>query len=108
MELIELNKLMMQSSERIRKATTEIYKMAREKANTEYEYRKALSVEITKLRAEGLPVSLVADMARGNVAELKLKRDLADGMYKSATESLRALQSELSGLQTVARYQSEV
>lgn len=107
-ELVQLNKLMMQSSDRIRKATTEIYKMAKEKANTEYEYRKALGQEIAKLRAEGMQATLIPDVARGNTSELKLQRDMADTMFKSAIESLRAIQAELSGLQTVARYQSEV
>lgn len=108
MELHQLTQMMMETSRRIDKATKEIFKMAKEKAHTEYEYRQALSQEIAKLRAENLPVTLIADMARGNVAELKLKRDLADAMFKSAIESLKALQSELSGLQTVCKYQDEI
>src|SRR5699024_516519 len=107
-ELVQLNKLMMQSSDRIRKATTEIYKMAKEKANTEYEYRKALGQEIAKLRAEGMQATLIPDVARGNTSELKLQRDMADTMFKSAIESLRAIQAELCGLQTVERYHLEV
>jgi chorismate mutase len=105
MELHQLTQMMMETSKRIDKATKEIFKMAREKAETEFEYRQALSKEIAKLKSENTPVTLIADMARGNVADLKLKRDLADAMFKSAIESLRALQSELSGLQTISKYQ---
>ncbi len=108
MELQNVIQMMIQASHRIEKATVEIHKMAREKAETEYEYRQALSVEIMKLKASGLQATLIPDVARGNVADLKLSRDLADGKYKSAVESLRALQSELNGLQTISRYQSEV
>ena len=108
MELMQLTEQMIKTSQRIDKATKEIHKMARKKAETEFEYRKALGKQITTLKADNMPVTLVADVARANVAELKLERDLADGLYKSSIESLRALQSELSGLQTIARYQEEV
>ena len=108
MDIISLNKMMFQTSQRIQKATTEIYKMAREKAETEFEYRKALGMEITRLRAEGMQATLIPDVARGNTADLKLKRDLAEGMYKSAIESLRALRAELSALQIISRFQSDI
>ncbi|WP_017797600.1 hypothetical protein [Oceanobacillus kimchii] len=108
MELQNIIQMMIHASRRIEKATNEIHKMAREKAETEYEYRQALSIEIMKLKAKGVQATLIPDVARGNVAELKLARDLADGKYKSSVESLRALQSELNGLQTISRYQSEV
>lgn len=108
MELQQLTSMMITTSQRINEATKTIYKMAKEKAETEHEYRIALSQEIIKLKAEGMQATLISDVSRGNVADLKLKRDLADGMYKSAIESLRALQSELTGLQTISRYQNEI
>jgi chorismate mutase len=108
MELPQITQMMMETSHRINKATKEIYKMAKQKAETEYRYRQALAQEIAKLKADNTPVTLIADLARGNVAELKLQRDLADAMFKSAIESLRALQSELSGLQTISKYQDEL
>jgi hypothetical protein len=107
-ELQKLTNMMMTTSQRIEKATKEIYNMARESAQSEYEYRKALAQEIAKLRTDGLPVTLVADMARGNCAELKLQRDMSENLYKSAIESMRALQTQLSGLQSVSRYQSDI
>lgn len=107
-ELASLNQMMIQTSNRINKATQEIYKMAKEKAQTEYEYRKALGQEIARLKAEGYQATLIPDVSRGNVAELKLKRDMAEVMFKSAIESLKALQSELNGLQSIAKYQSDI
>ena len=107
MELQSVVDQMIYTSRRIEKATQEIFKMAREKADTEYEYRKALSLEIAKLKSEGMAVSILYETAKGNVAELLHKRDLADAMFKSAIESLRALQSQLNGLQTVSKYQSD-
>jgi hypothetical protein len=108
MELQQLNSMMIQTSNRINRATQEIYKMAKEKAQTEYEYRKALGQEIARLKAEGYQATLIPDVSRGNVAELKLKRDMAEVMFKSAIESMRALQAELSGLQSISRHQSEI
>lgn len=107
MELQKLTNQMIETSARIDKATKEIHKMAKRQAQAEFEYRKALGQQITTLKAENMPVTLIADIARSNVADLKLERDLSEGLYKSSIESLRALQSELSGLQTVARYQDE-
>lgn len=108
MELQKISELIFVASERIDKATREIYKLAKDKANAEHAYRKSLSMEIIKLRAEGVQATLIPDISRGNVADLKLQRDLADGMYKSAIESLRALQAELSGLQSILRIQSDI
>ena len=108
MEINAVSSNILIASQRIEKATRNIYKLAKDKANAEYEYRQALGEEIARLKADGTSVSIIGDMARGNVAELKLKRDMADVMYKSAIESLRAIQSELSALQSVGRWQSEV
>lgn len=108
METQQLTTMLWKTSQRIDKATQVIHDMAREKAETEYAYRLALGQEITKLKAESLPVTLIADVSRSNVAELKLKRDLAEGKYKASIESLKALQTEISALQSVARYQSEI
>lgn len=108
MEFYQISQMIMQTSQRIDKATREIYKMAKEKAHTEFEYRQALAEEITRLKAEGMPVSVLYDIAKGNVADKLLERDLAEGLYKSSIESMRALQAELSGLQSILRYQDEI
>lgn len=95
-------------AQRLEACGYEVYNLADKKAETEREYRLALAKEIMKLRVEGMPVSIINDLARGNVAELKFKRDLAQSKYDSAMLSLRALQTSSSVLQTVARYQAEV
>jgi|SRR5690606_17611183 len=108
MELIKITQEMYEISQRLNKATNEIYKLAKKRAVTEREYRLELAKEIVRLRAEGLPATLVSDLARGNVADLKFERDLAEGQYKAAVEALEALKSQLSALQTVSKYQTEV
>lgn len=95
-------------SKRLDNAPKAIFDAAKEFAEAERVYRKELSIEIVKLKAEGSPVSIINDVARGNVADLKYKRDLAEGLYKSSIESAKALQSELSGLQSILRVQDTV
>ena len=108
MELAQVSKMILDISERIDSATRVIYKLAKERSETEYEYRKALGQEIARLKAEGMQATLIPDVARGRTAELKLKRDMADSMYTSARDSMKALMSELSGLQSIHKMQSDI
>lgn len=108
MELIAITQEMYQVAQRLNKATGEIYKLATKRAMSEREYRMELSKEITRLRADGVQATLIPDLARGNTAELKFQRDLAEGQYKAAIEAVEALKSQLSALQTVSKYHSEV
>jgi capsule polysaccharide export protein KpsE/RkpR len=108
MELIQITNEMYAVSQRLSNATNEIYKLANKRAMTERTYRMELAKEITKLRADGMPATLISDLARGNVAELKYHRDLAEGQYRSSIEALEALKSQLSALQTVSKYHTEI
>lgn len=105
MELMEITKEMYKVSQRLDKATRALYKLAQERAETERDYRMNLSMEITKLRAEGTSVTIIPDMARGNMSKFKFDRDLAEGRYRAAIESLRALESQLSALQSILKWQ---
>jgi ribosome biogenesis protein Nip4 len=109
-ELTQVTSMILVASRRIDKATKEIYKMADKKAETERTYRIALAQKKLILKSEGMAISLIEDISRGDeeVAGLKFERDVAEDRFKAAIESLRALQAELSGLQTISRYQSEV
>ncbi len=63
----------------------------RDYAEAESAYRQALAVEIIRLREEeGLPVTIIPDLARGNeeIAALKVERDCAEALYKSALEAI--------------------
>lgn len=108
MELLQLNKEMYEVSQRLKNAAGEIYRLANRRAETERTYRLHLAQEITRLRAEGTPTSIINDLARGNVADDKFQRDLAEGQYRAAIEALEALKSQLSALQTISKYQADV
>ena len=61
-----------------------------QKANTEALYRQELAKEILNRRAEGMPVTIIADVCRGqpNIAKLKIDRDIAESTYQSILESI--------------------
>jgi len=108
MDHIDIAQEIRRVSKRLDKAPQVIFDNAKTFAEAEREYRLELAKEITRLRAEGLQATLINDVARGNVSDLKYKRDLAEGLYRSSLESSKALQAELSGLQSIYRRQDEV
>lgn len=71
-------------------AVTEMKKRSKDLAQKEYLYRMALSKRLTELRADGQPVTHLADIARGepNIAKLRLDRDIAKGLYDSLQEAI--------------------
>lgn len=108
MELTPLIQELNNAQKRLGNATKLILQQAEQKAVTENAYRMELAKEITKLRAEGMPVSLISDVARGNVAYLKLERDNAESVYKGTLSAMRAMEVQISALQTMCRYQSDI
>lgn len=72
------------------RAVRELKPRGQKKAQTEHDYRVALSKRLTALRAEGSPVTHLADIAKGEdeIAKLRLERDIAASLYDSALESI--------------------
>lgn len=62
----------------------------REYAEAEAEYKSALSNQTLRLRSESMPVTIIGDVVRGlqDVNELRMKRDIAETMYKADMESI--------------------
>lgn len=108
MELIKIGEEIFNTCKRISEGTNKIYKFGTSYADAEKTYRIALAKEIMILREQKIPATLVGDIARGNLADLKYKRDFAEMQYKTSRDMLNALQSELSGLQTLYNKQTEV
>ena len=63
---------------------------ARDFAQKEEEYRKALALEIVKTHADGVAWSTAPDLARGDatVARLRMERDVAEGVREAMTHAL--------------------
>jgi len=97
-----------ESAKRLAKGPAELFVLARKAAEAERTYRRELSLEIMKLRLEGLPATLIGDLARGNCSDRKWARDLAEAEWTAGRDGLKALQSQISALQTIYRHQTEV
>jgi len=97
-----------EASKRLSKGSDALFILAKSSAETEQAYRSALGREIVKLKLEGMSVTLIADIARGNTSELKFNRDLAEARYVSGRDSLKAISAQINALQTVVKYVSEV
>ena len=78
---IELNNLRSD----LNKAIKIIKERGKSKAIAERDYRVELAKEILRLRLEGMPVTIISDLCRGNekIAELKMNRDIAETLYES-------------------------
>lgn len=108
MEFTTITKEIFDASGRLSKGSKELFSLAKGFAEAERDYRRALAVEIVRLKSEGNPVTIIGDVARGNTAELKFARDLAEFKYQSGRDSLRAIETQVSALQSILRVQGEV
>lgn len=108
MELTSVTADMYRISQRLEKAANELYKMGEAKAQSEQVYRVKLAQEMLKLKVDGMSVGMISDVAKGNVGDYLFKRDYDEVRFKAALESLDAIKSQLSALQSILKYQTEV
>lgn len=94
MELMQTINLLMEVNEQLTQSRSQLRLLAENKAISEANYRRELAKRILELRTEKLPVSIISDIARGELWELKLLRDKDEAMYKAEQDSLSALQSQ--------------
>lgn len=66
-------------------------------AVAERDYKKTLAKECFRLKAEGMPVTLIEKVCYGldSTADLRFKRDIADAVYKANTEAINVLKLEM-------------
>lgn len=64
-------------------------------------YRKLVAQELLKLKAEGMPVTIAYDIARGKeeVASAKEQEIIAECMYKSCQEAINTFKLQIKILQ---------
>lgn len=108
MELTPIVQELYKATKRMSESSKEVFRLARAKAETERVYRSELSKVMFVMRDQKIQATLIPDLARGQVAQLKFERDLATELHRSALAAMEALKVEINALQTIARYQSEV
>ena len=89
-----MSELILEIQEKIKLLDKAVYALGekgRAYAQAEHDYKVALSKRILAHRAEGTPVTIISDICRGepDVANLRLKKDIAEVQYKAATEAIQ-------------------
>jgi hypothetical protein len=91
----------------LQEETENLKRLGEEKSVREAEYRKALAKEILILRDEKMSVTLIGDISRGNVADLKMRRDVADSLYDACKENIKTIRVEIETLRSLLAWQKE-
>lgn len=108
MELTNISQELYQGSRRLEESSKEIFLLAKAMAEAERDYRIELAKEKVRLRDEGMPIGLIEDVSRGNLADLRFERDLAKEKYIAGRDSIKAITAQLSALQTILKYQESI
>lgn len=108
MELVDISQGIMEDRKKILGNIKTVWKLAEEKAQTEFVYRKAYAVEVERLRIEKTPATIIRDLAEGEVAEHKRAWELSSGKFRAALASLEALQTSMQALQSVLKHLEKV
>lgn len=82
-------------------ALGEYKKRGYEYAKAYSNYRKLVAQELLKLKAEGMPITISYDIARGKeeVAQAKEQEIIAECLYKSCQEAIQAYKLQIKILQ---------
>ncbi|WML33187.1 hypothetical protein [Clostridium sp. OS1-26] len=107
-DMVDIAKEIYTAAKRLQKSGDKLFALAREYAEAEQKYRQALGIELLKLREQKAPVTLIGDVARANISDLKFNRDMAEYKYKAGRDKAQALQAEISALQTLYKRQEDI
>lgn len=79
------------------RAVTEAKERGRVLAKCEHDYRVAKAKYILQQRTEGTPVTILADLAKGeeNIARLCMERDIAQTLYDSSKEAINSYKLQI-------------
>ncbi len=82
-------------------ALSEYKKRGKDYAEAYKKYRVLLSQELLKLKAEGMPVTIAYDIARGTeqVANAKEQEIITECLYKSCQEAINTYKLQIKILQ---------
>lgn len=76
----------------LKEAQNSLVRLANDAANAEYCYRVEKSKQVLLRRAEGMPVSLLSDVVKGDakIAQLRLDADIKQSLYDAAKECINS------------------
>jgi hypothetical protein len=87
----------MEEQQKLDVALKQLNKRGKDFAEAQRDYYIARASAIMNLRAEGKPVTLVLPLVKGirEVADLEMKRIIAETMYKSTLEAINVLKLKI-------------
>ena len=106
MDIAEKLELLEKSKKTLDSLTMELRKRGYAKAMAERDYRKSLARKEIELRGRGnnYPANLVYDIARGQEAELRYKRDIAEIEYEVCKDRLRNERAQIEALRSMLAF----
>jgi len=109
MELIELERELMQKAGWLTTKLSEQKSLVKDYANSEESYRVELAKKMYELKNDKMSITLIPDLAKGDsvVARLKKERDLAKGILDACKSSIHSLQATMSGIQSLISTRKE-
>lgn len=108
MELIQINQKILNACEMLQKGNELITKLTRSCAEHQAEYDVSLAREIARLLDEGKPATVAEKLAKGNISDIKKAYDESQYMWDGAKLKMRSLETQISGYQSILKYQGEV
>ena len=96
-EILQLKQL----NDYLTSAVSELKKRGKDYAQAYKNYRILLAKELLKLKAEGMPVTIAYDIARGteHVANAKEQEIITETLYKSCLEAINTYKLQIKILQ---------
>lgn len=90
----------------IGKANAEFVRLKQDLAQAEVGYRRAKACKILQLKSEKTPVTIIADLTKGDdkVSELMLKRDTLDAKVEAQRFKIYSMRDCLSGEQAILKW----
>ncbi len=87
-ELNELNKELNKAIERMESCGVDY-------ATEDAMYRSQLRQAILRMRDEGLPVTIIKELAFGEVSQQRQKMNIAEALYKTAQEKIQSVKLQM-------------
>ena len=106
MDIAEKLQLLEKSKQTLDALTVELRKRGYALAAAERDYRKALAIKELELRSKGnsIPANLAYDIARGQEAELRYKRDISEVEYEICKDRLRNERAQIQALRSMLAF----
>ena len=93
---------------RLSNAIIELNRLAKEKAQAEKNYTLAMFSNTLELKEAGTSITLVPLLAKGKSADELYLRDLYTDQFTAVRDSISALQTQATMLQSILKIQKEI